>query len=381
MSTRMTLCCALFAPLSAVVLSPRQKAVGFVPSGVRPIIRDAGRLPISRLDLYWGPAAQERQPAQIADFGGFEFKREKTNGTNPKFQVTDAKGKLWRVKLPFPSRHIDEPHAETVASRFMWAMGYFADEIYFRSGILVRVAPTRFPRHSRVAKYFKKVRGSKDLYCFRGPVSLKPEETADEVDGKDLGLPTTWSFDDSKLPFYHSKEYDVMQICLALIGHWDNVPGNNRILYVRRPNGEIEAHCYVSDLGQTFGRTETNPGWDYTWRQVTNIFFPMVDVSQWNPSDYERAPFVSHVTADKVYFHYTSKRTHSRAVRKQFREATIHAARLAAARLGELSDHQIDEMFAAAQTPPDQAYRFKRALRKKIDELDAAVTDQRAVRF
>jgi hypothetical protein len=47
------------------------------------------------------------------------------SGTNPKFDVVDQDGVGWRVKMGPESR------PETVASRLVWAVGYFANEDYF----------------------------------------------------------------------------------------------------------------------------------------------------------------------------------------------------------------------------------------------------------
>ena len=47
------------------------------------------------------------------------------NGTNPKFDVVDEDGVKWRVKMG------PEAGPETVASRLVWSVGYFANEDYF----------------------------------------------------------------------------------------------------------------------------------------------------------------------------------------------------------------------------------------------------------
>ena len=49
------------------------------------------------------------------------------NGTSPKLKVKDAQGVEWKVKMGA------EPQAETAATRFLWAAGYFVDEDYFQA--------------------------------------------------------------------------------------------------------------------------------------------------------------------------------------------------------------------------------------------------------
>ncbi len=74
---------------------------------------------ISSLNLYDGQGGKEGQPA-----APFKFESEDMHGTNPKFDARDAKGTKWRVKLG------DEARPEVVASRLLWAMGYFVNDDY-----------------------------------------------------------------------------------------------------------------------------------------------------------------------------------------------------------------------------------------------------------
>src|SRR6185503_17184910 len=71
-------------------------------------IKDNSRGPIPSLDLAHGIGSYAGQPAEFPEFGGFKFFKERSTGSNPKFDVVDAKGKRWRVKMPFPERRIDE---------------------------------------------------------------------------------------------------------------------------------------------------------------------------------------------------------------------------------------------------------------------------------
>src|SRR5215467_5294876 len=71
-------------------------------------------------DLYYGPGGKEDEPRST-----FTFLKEDRSGTNPKFNIQDQEGVKWKVKLG------PEAQPETVASRLVWAAGYFADEDYF----------------------------------------------------------------------------------------------------------------------------------------------------------------------------------------------------------------------------------------------------------
>src|SRR5689334_15929825 len=73
-------------------------------------------LDISSQDLFYGRGGKDNQPKEP-----FVFVKEDMNGSNPKFELRDSKGILWRVKLG------REAKPETVATRLVGSMGYFAD--------------------------------------------------------------------------------------------------------------------------------------------------------------------------------------------------------------------------------------------------------------
>src|SRR5262245_16237823 len=74
---------------------------------------------ISSRDLLNGPGGKDHQPREP-----FVFIQEVKGGSNPKFEVRDANGIKWRVKLG------EEARPETAATRLLWSVGYFADEDY-----------------------------------------------------------------------------------------------------------------------------------------------------------------------------------------------------------------------------------------------------------
>ena len=83
-------------------------------------------------NLFYGPGGKAHEP-----HGPFTFVKEDLDGTNPKYDVRDEDGVKWKIKLGAEAR------PETVASRFVWAVGYHADEDYF----LPEVRVTGLPAH------------------------------------------------------------------------------------------------------------------------------------------------------------------------------------------------------------------------------------------
>ena len=98
--------------------------------------RDAGN--IRRRDLFYGAGSKALAPAPP-----FRFLKEIKEGSMPKFDVEDARGVKWRVKLG------SEAQSETVATRLVWAAGYNAEEAYYFN----RVHIDNLPRLSRGQKY------------------------------------------------------------------------------------------------------------------------------------------------------------------------------------------------------------------------------------
>src|SRR6185369_6592402 len=72
------------------------------------------------LDIFYGPSGKELQRE-----GNFTFIKEAKNGSQTQFIVSDQQGDRWRVKLG------KEAQPETVATRLLWAAGYFVDETYY----------------------------------------------------------------------------------------------------------------------------------------------------------------------------------------------------------------------------------------------------------
>ena len=71
---------------------------------------DAGR------DLFWGPGGREAAPGP---HGEYQFVARDVTGKSPGYDVRDAHGQLWSVKLG------PEAQSEVVVSRLLWAAGYF----------------------------------------------------------------------------------------------------------------------------------------------------------------------------------------------------------------------------------------------------------------
>ena len=75
---------------------------------------------IGSRDLFNGPGGEEMKP----DLSKITFIREEHTGHTMKYRVQDGQGRVWVLKTS------NEAQSETVASRLVWAAGYYTDITY-----------------------------------------------------------------------------------------------------------------------------------------------------------------------------------------------------------------------------------------------------------
>lgn len=177
-------------------------------------------------NLFYGEGGQEHQP-----HGPYTFLDEDLNGTNPKFNVRDGDGVKWKVKLG------DEARPETVASRFVWAVGYNTDWDYFLPAIQVRDLPAKLHRGQKMVGPGGVIQN----------VRLKREPDHE----KKIGI---WKW--RKDPFAGTREWNGLRVLMALINNWDLKDENNAVRKRVMSGGGQERIYEVSDLGASFGRNE-----------------------------------------------------------------------------------------------------------------------------
>ncbi|PYU02782.1 MAG: hypothetical protein DMG34_15150 [Acidobacteria bacterium] len=181
--------------------------------------RDPGD--ISARNLFYGAGGREDAPDPR---GTFIFDKEDMEGTSPKFNVKDANGVEWRVKLGA------EPQCETAATRLLWAAGYFVDEDYYLPELRVEGLP-------------KLRRGRK--FVTEGGIVHRAR-----LKRKTHGIKKIGNWDWFQNPFVSSKELNGLRVMMVLMNNWDLKEINNAIDVV-----DGEQRYVVSDLGASFGKT------------------------------------------------------------------------------------------------------------------------------
>jgi hypothetical protein len=288
---------------------------------------------IAARNLYYGPGGEKDKPV-----GTFTFEKEDLGGSSPKFDVVDQNGVRWRVKLG------DEARPETVASRLVWAVGYFTNEDYFVPTLQVRDM------------------GSLE----RGRTLVKADGIVSNVRLKrylaNQKKIATWAWADD--PFVNTREWNGLRVLMAVINNWDLKDENNAVYQVSGSQGPERVYM-VSDLGASFGTI----GLSWTRRG-----------SKGNLSAYSHSKLVRHLTPESVDFYVPARPAlirfpspHELGLRLGLRWIALGVPRADARWMGDLLAHlspqQIRDAFRAAGYSEPQVEGFSKVVEKRIAEL------------
>jgi hypothetical protein len=291
---------------------------------------------IASRDLFYGPGGKDDAPHTV-----FTFVKEDRSGTNPKFDVHDENGVKWKVKLGV------EAKPETVATRFVWAVGYYANEDYFLHELRVENLP----------------------HLSRGQNLVGPDGTIRDVRLKRYveGEKKVGEWKWSENPFTSQRELNGLRVMMALLNNWDLKDENNAVYDEKSKDiDDPKVHYLVSDLGASFGTTG---------RGLTH------SASKGNLHSYRRSKFISKVTPEYVDFNVPSRPAliyvftpKEFASRMDMRWIGKHIPRSDAKWIGgllaQLSPQQIRDAFRAADYSPEQIEGFAAVVEQRIAELN-----------
>ena len=291
---------------------------------------------ISKRDLRYGPGSPRRAPA-----GPFMFVEEDKSGESPKFVVRDTRGQEWTVKLG------PEAQAETVSTRLVWAVGYFAEESYYFDQVRVH----KLPPLSRGRDFVvgDTVQGAR----------FEPKRSS-------MKRGSTWSW--QKNPFENTRELSGLKVLMILLNNFDAHSGNNRIIYVNGPRGR-EARYYVTDLGATLGRAG-GLGGTRTKNDLVDFlstkFVRGVDMRDGVVEfDYDTRPKrLGHLSVFHP-FYYREQVNKEKAMRG----IPIAHARWIGSLLAQLSDEHLRDAFRAANYSEGTRESYVSSLRERINQL------------
>ena len=286
---------------------------------------------IRSLDLIYGAGGPEHMPR-----APFKFHKEDLKASSPKYDVLDAAGVKWKVKLG------QEAQPETAASRFVWAVGYQTAEEYYLPLIHVAGVPATVHR---------------GLAFIDSDGTMHGARFKREPDGAEKAGEWKWKAN----PFTGTRELNGLRTLMSLLNNWDVKDENNAVY---REDGT--AVYQVSDLGATFG----SPGFAYPDR-----------LSKGDLEQYQHSRFICGVNKREVDFCSPGRSALWRLfVIPEFiyrwrlrwigRDIPRADARWIGEQLARLSPAQVRDAFRAAGYPPETIEAFARVVEHRIGELN-----------
>jgi hypothetical protein len=270
-------------------------------------------------DLFHGAGGSEGVPPGTT----FAFVEADTSGYSAGYDVRDANGNLWSVKLG------KEAQPEVVTSRILWAIGYHQPPSYY-------VTQWTLTGQQSGAQ---------------PPARFRPEHP-------DVVAIDDWSWSDN--PFVSTRAFKGLIVANLIMTNWDWKTSNNRIYEYRDGSTPVRRYV-VRDLGASLGKF-TSPA------ILRALRLRGLQGTRNNLEDFEEQGFIERMTANDVDFDY--KGIYGDVVDTVAPEDVVWTARL----LSRLSDRQWADAFRAAGYGDADAARFIRKIKSKIDEGLALAT-------
>jgi hypothetical protein len=276
--------------------------------------------PVSR-DMLWSePADLETRDLNSGPNGdlkpqvdsSFQFVAHKTSGKNPGYDVRDASGRVWSVKLG------EEAQSEVVASRLLWAIGFHQPLTYFVGSWKLTGVDA----------------GVKPAARFR--IDLEGSRVVGE-----------WSWYDN--PFTGTPEFRGLLVAQMILNNWDLKTSNNKLYEF----ADGRAEYVVRDLGASLGKA-------HQWRLYKWFNIRDKQGSKNNVEAFEKQGFILRVDDGRVRFDYAG------LDRRLFDLVTVPDVLWTVKLMSRLSDEQWHQAFAAAEYPPDIADRYITKIKAKL---------------
>ena len=256
---------------------------------------------IGARDLYHGPGGVELAPPTDAPFA---FVSEDTEGHSGGYEVIDANGRRWDVKIGV------EAQAELVASRLLWAIGFHQPVTYYVSEWRMQGGPTERPSAGR----------------FR----LESDHTTEG----------DWPW--RKNPFSGTRELRGLLVVNILLDNWDLDVGQNRVYVMKEGTSGPQRRYVVQDLGAALGKPRIRSG------------------SRNDIDGYEQTGFIKRVVGDQVRFDFLWRHPRLRS------QVTPDDVAWACGLLAGLSRRQLDDVFRAAGYSESVRSRFILKIEEKV---------------
>lgn len=259
---------------------------------------------IASRDLFAGPGGKDGGPVIQ---GKLKIKSFDPSGNSVGYNVYDAEGHEWRVKIG------EEVQPEIVASRLLWAIGFHQPPMYFVPKV--------------------------DLDGGRPMDSGAPGRFRAEFGYKKEG---DWSWHEN--PYVGTRELKGLLVAQLILNNWDIKGTQNRIYVLDAGAPHPRRRFVVQDLGAALGKTSWPTG------------------TRGKIDDFESQRLIKRVSNGRIEFDYHAR--HKELFKDIPAADVVWVSRLFA----RLSDQQWRDAFRAAGYPESQSTRFIAKLKAKVQE-------------
>ena len=270
---------------------------------------------LEQRDLFRGPAMGPEPPQSNASFA---FVKVDTSGRSPGYDVRDANGVAWSVKLG------PEAQSEVVASRILWAIGFHQPPTSYVDKWMLTGGPKP---------------GGQEGGRFR------PELSTHKV------VADRWEFD--KHPLANSRAIKGLLVAQMMLNNWDLKDSNNKVYEINASEGGPRRLYVVRDLGASLGSNE-----QAKWVRWMRIRF-----QQGSKNDLQGfldSGFISKVENGRVTFEYSGPN------KSLVSNISVEDVRWTAQLMSRLSDKQWQDAFRAAGYTESDSARFIAKLKEKV---------------
>jgi hypothetical protein len=302
----------IVAALIACAQSPRAQDRTAPSPALAELWQDPADL--EQRDLLLGPGGAALAPPQTD--GAFEFLAFKTSGTNPGYDVRDASGRVWSVKLGI------EAQPEVTASRILWAMGFHQPPQYFVHQFTLKGGDPGIKNNARFRTDF------------------------DQWEAKD-----DWSWYENA--FMNMTQFGGLIVAQLILNNWDLKTVNNRLYQAKDAATRPQRLFVVRDVGASLGHSKQSP------------IFKMLGTpgSQGSKNDidgFEQQGFIKKVDGDKVSFDY-----------RGLNQALVDRVRVpdviwACEMMARIPDGHWQAAFKAGAFPQEDTDRYIKKIKEKI---------------
>lgn len=271
---------------------------------------------LAERDLLLGPGGASITPP--ANGSTFEFVSYKIAGTNPGYDLRDATGRMWSVKLGV------EAQPEVTSSRILWAIGFHQPPQYFVNDFTVNGID----------------RGGRSVTHARFRTEVAHWKSAGD-----------WSWYAN--PFLDSTPLRGLVVAQLILNNWDLKTPNNRYYEAVTPDARLARLYMVRDLGASLGYAKQ-------FRVFTALGAPGGQGTKSDIDGFEQQNFITRVERGRILFDYRGM--HQALVNR----LTIADVLWTCDRLARISDEQWQAAFLAGGYDRPVADRYIKKIKAKI---------------